>query len=141
LYLNHRANFVDLFVQCHHGHRHSLSHTLPQGQDGQLVLPRLMDALDRCTLYLLQPQGLMCNVVLLRSSADEVGFTGSGATCCAFESKCALCVHVYNCSMGSGAEGGAACDEAAPAVVELRAVGRIPRGRQPELKIRTKRST
>ena len=69
------------------------------------MLPRLMDALDRCTLYILQPQGLMCNVVLLRSSADEVGFTGSGATCCAFESKCALCVHVYNCSMGSGAEG------------------------------------
>ena len=85
----------------------------------------------------------MCNVVLLRSSADEVGFTGSGATCCAFEleSKCALCVHVCNCSMGRGAEEGTACDEAAPAAVELRTVGRIPRGRQPELKIRTKRST
>ncbi len=51
------------------------------------MLPRLMDALDRCPLSL---------VALLPFSADDICFTGSGATCCAFEveSKSALCVYV-----------------------------------------------
>jgi hypothetical protein len=51
---------------------------------------------------------------------------------------------VYNGIMGCGAEGASACDEAAPAVVKLRqrrTVGHIKRGRQPELKIKTKHST